>query len=435
VNRNRAASALLAVGLLLTTQPGRAVEVTAPALTLDDYFAASLKRSEVVATQTELIRQAEERARQASSALLPTVNGVATYTWQEPVPSGTAITSTSQLDRQSLAKLTATQPLFRGFREFAALRQTRSLLDAQNDDYRQARVQLFRDVVQNFYSVLSSEQDIANLDEEIHQNGVREQDIRERVRIGRSRASELLNVQSTISTLRAQREQLQGQLSVERETLAFLSGLDAATPLRDSEVLPAQLEPLEDYLARVDLRPDVQAGKKRLAAGQENVAVARGAHLPSLDLNGNYYLDRPGNLKDITWDVQLALSVPIFAGGSLQSKVREAQSQSTQAELNLEQVRRQAQQEIRALYQSVQFDRSQLEALEKATESARKNYAAQTREYRLGLVTNLDVNQALTAYLENQRATDRVRYVMKLDYLKLQAAAQRRPGLPGETAP
>ena len=435
MNRHRAASALLATGLLLSWLPVFAVDAATPALTLDDYFAAALKRSEVVATQTELIRQAEERAKQASSALLPTVNGVASYTWQESLPAGTAVTSNTLLDRQPLAKLTATQPLFRGFREFAALRQTRALLGAQDDDYQQARVQLFKDVAQNFYSVLSSEQDIANLDEEIRQNQVRERDLQERVRIGRSRSSELLNVQSTISTLRAQREQLQGQLSITRESLAFLSGLDSTTALRDSEVVPQTLEPLIDYLARLERRPDVQAGKKRLAAGQENVAVARGAHLPSLDLNGNYYLDRPGNLKDVTWDVQLALSVPIFAGGSLQSKEREAQSQRTQAELSLEQLRRQALQEIRSLHQGVLSDQSQLQALEKATDIARKNYAAQTRDYRLGLVTNLDVNQALTAYLENQRAADRVRFTMKLDYLKLQAATLQRPGLQAESAP
>ena len=81
------------------------------------------------------------------------------------------------------------------------------------------------------------------------------------------------------------------------------------------------------------------------------------------------------------------------------------------------------------------FDKSQLEALEKATESARKNYEAQRRDYRLGLVTNLDVLQAMTAFQHNQQALDRARYTTKLDYLKLQAAAVRRPATPPETAP
>ena len=406
----------------------------AETLTLDEYFAAALIRSEVVATQGELIRQAEEHYTQAGSALRPTVNGVASYTRQDPIPSGDLSNSTTP-NRQSLAKLTATQPLFRGFREFAALRQTKALLGAQDQDYRNARTQLFKDVVQNFYTVLSIEQDLKNFGEEINQNIDREKELNGRVRIGRSRIGEVLSVQSIISTLRAQVEQLQGQLSTAREAFAFLSGLAPTTLLRDTEDLPANLEPLDDYLGRLELRPDVIASQQRLSAAQENTKVARGAHLPSLDLNANRYLERTGNLKDSTWDVGIALTVPIYAGGLLQSKVSEAVSLRTQAELGVSQVNRQAEQEIRSIYQSVVFDRSQLDALEKATESARKNYETQRRDYRLGLVTNLDVLQALTAFQQNQRALDRARYATKLDYLKLQAATVRRPAAPPVTAP
>ncbi len=424
----------LAVGLLLRFLSGVGPAQATETLTLDQYYDAALKRSEVVATQGELIHQAEEHSNQANSALYPTVNGVAAYTRQDPIPSGDLSTSTSP-NRQALAKVTATQPLFRGFREFAGLRQTQALLGAQNDDYRNACVLLFKDVVQNFYTVLSVEQDLKNLDEEINQALDREKELNGRVRIGRSRVSEVLTVQTTISTLRAQVEQLQGQLRTAREVFAFLSGLESMTPLRDTEALPANVEPLDEYLARLALRPDVKASRQRLTAAQENVSVARGANLPSVDLNANRYLERTGSLKDVTWDVQVALTIPIYAGGLLQSKVSEAVSQSTQTELSVSQVSRQAEQEIRSTYQSVVFDRSQLEALEKATEAARKNYEAQRRDYRLGLVTNLDVLLALTTFQENQRALDRARYTAKIDFFWLQAAAVRRPALPEGAAP
>ncbi len=398
----------------------------AEALTLDEYFTHALERSEVVATQSELIRQAEERYQQAGAALRPTLSGVASYTWLDKGARDTSVNPT----RQPNARLTATQPLFRGFREFASIRQTRALVGAQGEDYRNAKMLLFKDVTQNFYDVLSLEQDLWNLHEQIDQNLDREKELRDRVRIGRSRAGEMLTVQSTISTLRAQVEQLQAQLATAREAFAFLSGLPASTPLRDTETLPANLDTIETYLARLELRPDVKAGQLRLTAARENVAVARGARQPSLDLNANRYLERKGSLEDVDWDVQLALTIPLYTGGSLQSQVREAVSQSTQAELNASQVRRQAEQEIRSVYQSVLLDRSQVEALEMATEAARKNYEVQRRDYSLGLVTNLDVLQALTAYQENQRALDRARYVAKFNYLRLEAAVVRRPAAP-----
>ena len=403
----------------------------AGALTLDEYYVQALVRSEVVATQSELIRQAEERYRQAGAALHPTVSGVASYTWQD---SG-ARDQTASPTRQPLARLTATQPLFRGFREFAAVRQSQALVDAQGDDYRNARAQLFKDVAQNFYDVLTLEQELRNLDGQIEQYQQREKELAARVRIGRSRPGETLTVQSTISTLRAQVEQRKAELNAAREVFAFLSGQPAPTPLRDSEVMPADPGALDAYLARAALRPDVKAAQQRLAAARENIHVARGAHLPSLDLNANRYLERTGSLENVEWDVQLALTVPLYAGGSVQSRVREAQSQGTQAELGVSQVQRQAEQEIRSLHQSVVLDRSQLTALEMATDAARKNYEAQQRDYRLGLVTNLDVLQALAVFQDNQRALDRARYTAKLNWLRLQAAAVRRPAPPEGTTP
>jgi outer membrane protein len=418
-------------GLLVWLLVAACAATGAEALTLDDYFAAALKRSETIATQVELIHQAEERYQQARAALQPTVNGVGSYTWLDRGATDTRANPT----RQPQARLTATQPLFRGFRDFAAVRQGRALVDAQGEDYRNARTQLFRDVTQNFYDVLTLEQDLKNLDEQIRQNLQREKELQDRVRIGRSRIGEVLTVQSTISTLRAQVEQQQAQLSAAREAFAFLSGLPADTPLRDTEALPEQPAALDDYLARLDLRPDVNAAQRRLTAAQENVSVARGAHLPSLDLNANRYLERSGSLENVEWDVQLALTVPLYAGGSLQSQVREALSQSTQAELGVSQTRRQAEQEIRSIHQSVALDRAQLDALDKATEAARKNYEAQLRDYRLGLVTNLDVLQALTAFQENKRSLDRARYSAKLNYLRLEAAAVRRPATPEGSVP
>ncbi|MEK7262398.1 MAG: TolC family protein, partial [Pseudomonadota bacterium] len=122
-------AAALGVCLLVVFRPAAA------ALTLDDYYAAALKRSEVVATQSELIRQAEERYRQAGASRLPTVDAIATRT---RLDDG-ATDATANPTRQRNSRLTATQPLFRGFREFATVRQTQALMGAQGEDYRGAR--------------------------------------------------------------------------------------------------------------------------------------------------------------------------------------------------------------------------------------------------------------------------------------------------------
>jgi outer membrane protein len=394
-------------------------------LTLKEFYAAALRRSETVSIQSQLIDQAIEKNRQAVAAIKPNLRGFANYTWQQN-PPGSASIFPNALGYQPEAGIQLTQPLFSGFREFAALRQAKDLVGAQRDDYRNACRLLFNDVVQNFYTILADEKDLANLQDQIHQNELRAKDLRARVRIGRSRESELLSVQSTIATLRAQVEQGRGQLHVARENFAFLSGMSADTPLEDSESLPKQVQALNNYLSATESRADVRAARARASAAHENVKLARGAYLPTLNLTGNYYLERPGYLNDINWSVQLNLSVPIYSGGALVSATREAVSQQAQAQLTLTQVTRQARQEIRSLHDSTAFDLKQIDALRTATEAAKKNYAAQLRDYHLGLVTNLDVLQSLTSYQENQRALDRARYAAKIDWLKLLVASGER---------
>lgn len=412
----------LAIWCMIITAPSNAAE----ALTLDDYYTAALKRSEVVATQAELIVQAEEHYRQARASSLLTVDAIATRTWTDTGARDTI----NNPRRQNNSRITATQPLFRGFRDIAGLRQTKALREAQTEEYRNARIQLFRDVAQNFFDVLSLEQELKNLDEQINLSTQRERELRDRVRIGRARNAEILTVQTNVSTLLAEIQRLRAQLSAAREALAFLSGMPASTPLIDTEPLPLTVPPLDDYLTRVETRPDVKAARERLNAARENISVARGEHLPTLDLHANRYLERSGSLENVEWDIQLELIVPLYAGGGVQSRVRESVSLRDQAELNVSLVSRQAEQEIRSLYEGAALDRPQIEALEKATEAAKKNYDAQLRDYRYGLVTNLEALQALTTFQENQRALDRARYTAKLNYLRLEAAALRRPALP-----
>jgi len=419
----------LSVRIVFYGVVGSLASVTAvQALTLDEYFTAALQRSETTAIQLEQVHQAEERYQQADAALLPTINGIASTTWQDPLP-GSSPQTISSLSRQNLSRITLTQPLFRGMREYAALRQNRDLLTAQKLEYRHAQRLLYIDVLQNFYTILALESDIKNYQREIRFNQQRQTDLRDRVRIGRSRESALLNVQSTISTLRATIQQLRGQLQVARTALNFLSGLEATITLTDTTTLPEQLQPLGRYLDGIQKRADVQAAKQRLVAATEGVSIARGEHWPSVDLNANYYLERPGYLNDSKWDVQLALTIPIYTGGTISSRVREAGSIRNQAELSQTLMLRQAKQEIRSLYQNVYQDLTQLQALKNATTAARKNYEAQLHDYQLDLVSNLDVIQALTSYQQNQRTLDRARLTSRSDYLQLLASSVQLPVL------
>jgi len=217
-----------------------------------------------------------------------------------------------------------------------------------------------------------------------------------------------------------------GQLYVAKEVLAFLTGLDQDIILDDTDAAPVDIDPLENYQSMIGARPDILAAKKNVEAFKSNVSIAKGAHLPSADLLGNYYPQRPDLQKNGNWDVEIALTLPIFAGGIISSDVKIAKSQERQSEIQLSQVQRLALQDVRSLYHNLKSDLFQLMSLQDAFTIAEKNYKANIKDYNLGLVTNLDVLQALTAYQDTQRSLEKIRYLAKIDYNRLEASVANR---------
>lgn len=169
----------------------------------------------------------------------------------------------------------------------------------------------------------------------------------------------------------------------------------------------------------------------QLEAAEKGVGVAWGAHLPSIDLNGNYYFKRFGFFDQIPWDFGVSLSLPILNGGIISSRVAEANSVKMQAELAVTKTKRAAVQEIQSLYAVLQADLEQLKSLNEARDLNESNFKQQTREYRNGLVNNLEVLQALTSFEDSKRNLDRARFQTKIDYLKLETAAGHYPTTKG----
>jgi outer membrane protein len=396
-------------------------------MSLDDCFRAAVQMNETVKIQDENIVQADENYVQAKGAILPQVTGSASDFWQQNPAAQGATASSFYPPSQPLVKVSGDQPLFRGFREYAGLRQTKDLVRSQEETWKNTAIALFRDTSLQFYTVASLEQDMRNLGTEIDLNLQWIDELEKRIRIGRSQLTEKLVEEVNVYSLRAQMESLDEQLKVARENLALDTGLSTDIPINDTIQLPDTIASEGDYIALIQKRPDVASSVEAQASAQEGTSIAWGAHLPSIDLLGDYYFDRTGALQNVDWDIQIALTVPIFAGGTIQSKVRQAASQERQADLTRARTERAAAQDVRTWYKSFLSDLQQMRAYEKAAVTGKKNYLAQMQQYRMGLVTNIDVLTALTAYQENVRALDRAKFSSKLDYTRLESSVAHMP--------
>ena len=386
-------------------------------------FSQALKNTQGKDLQESLAKQTEQRLSQATGRMLPQLALLGSYLHQAPSSSGNTGVSAFTRSDQYNARVNLTQPLFRGFGDFAERRSAEATWQAETARVQVAERLLYTAVAHAYYNVLAAKTDLDNLKAMSDLTEKRAVELKGRVKIGRSREGELIAAEAQVATLLAQIEI--GKLKIEnaREIFHFSTGLSPSTDLEEpAEELPQLFLNLDTILSLVEKRPDIVASRFDLTAAHERVTVARASHFPTVDFNANYYLTRTGILADSKWDLGVQITFPLFQGGETQARVNEANERQKQRELELNQNLRNAVREVRTLYQELSSLIAQHKALKKALSLQEGNYRVQSKDYRFGLATSLDVLQALNAFQETKRLLDRTRYEAMAAYASLRAA-------------
>lgn len=404
-----------------------AAEGPAPAGAMDLWqcYEKAVQQSEIVAISEEGIRQAEEQYRQAWSGIPPRLS----FTWQEKYqdPSHTDF-------RQALGAINLSLSALTGYREKAAMNSAKTLTRQKELETKWARQNILSDVAQAFWNVMEVENQIqvTKSQQALMQDRIRE--LEDRVRIGRSREAEVVAAQSQLAQLEANQEDLERVRLAARELLAFLTGAGKDIPLADASPLPGQPRDLAVYLDAARQRPDLLALRESQQIAQAAVKLAKSGHYPYLSLEGNFYVvgneikvqvgeTQNYSQEKIWWDIKANLKVPIYSWGQVQSSVRGANSQLLITGLDLKRQERQVETDVKSAWENLRASLSELDKYEKVVALADRNYKLQAADYRRGLVTNLDVIQALTGLYDATLRRDQSRFSAKLNAVLLQAAA------------
>lgn len=390
--------------------------LTLASTSLNDAFKSALAKNETVQIAKSKTKQLQEKIDQSEANFLPKLNLLGNYT-RLGLPE---VSRNPSNDKAShYLKLNATHPLFRGFKDVATLQSAEFDKLSQQEQETYTRLNLFASVAQSYYSILAYEDDLKNLSEQANLLENRVKELSERVRLGKSRKADLLSAQAQLASTKANIEYTKAQLQITRESFATLSGLSTETALDSSSQNFSQAKSLETYLTRIEVRPDILSLKRQIESTQELNKAAKGSRLPSLDLAGNYYLDRSGTPKPSSWDVGVTLSLPLYEGGVISSQVREALEKQNEKSLLLDQARKNAEKEIKIYFETFDANQKQLGALDDSIKSSFAAYQEHLKDYRFGMSTLLDVLQAQNNYLDAKKSFDRLRAQTHLAWAQL----------------
>lgn len=322
----------------------------------------------------------------------------------------------------SQAGVSLTWPIFSGFRTYHESLAADEEIKGKEQLNARARELLFRDLAEVFYQTLQYEE--AELIYRDEANALRRRiaEVGRLIGLGRAPQGDLLVARSDLANSLVQAEANRALLIASKELLGFLIGKPPGEwSLSDEQSLPPA-QALEAYLERLEERKDLIASLQAIRAARARLESSRGGYLPDVSLDGAYLLNQsPDSGRD--WNMTLRITLPIFQGGSTMASVRESKANLKISELQLDRLRRLATYEVRQAYADYTASAAQLLLLRENVETARVAYAVQSRDYGLGVVTNLEVLNALSRYHQARLALARTEALLRINQLRLHVAA------------
>ncbi len=382
-----AASSALLVGFLAGP---------AQAQTLRDALAYAYTSNPQLLAQRALLRATDEGVPQALANWRPTVtfSGSAGYQHSIFQPSG-APSSAIDLTPES-AGLSLTQPIYRGGRSEAQLREALDTVEATRAETLATETAVFQLVVTAYLNVVR-DQTLVEVDRE-NEKVLREElkATEERFRVGEVTATDVAQAESALAQATATRIAAQGTLASDRAAFTHAVGRPPGRLLmpRERPALPATRK---DALRLAALaNPSVIAARFTELAARQQVGVVRGQLLPQISVVGtaDRAFDQSSFFKNVwqnDFSVTAQMTMPLYEGGAIYSQTRQAEQTVGQRRSLLDDARRSAVQSATQSWETLQAARASINSFEAAVRAAEIALKGTEQEALVGTRTVLDV--------------------------------------------
>jgi outer membrane protein TolC len=219
--------------------------------------------------------------------------------------------------------------------------EAEALLAAANDSHEAVVRQLFGSVVQTYFSLWAARRSV---DATAQSEAAALETLKAataRVEAGVAVPADKLQAQTAYSRRRLDRLVAEGSAATFQGELANLMGLPAQTAYtlqEPQEMLPGfNLEQIDKLIEEAKIRrPELAAAQAQVAASQAALGVARASGKPSISLAAATFYQDSGPVAGYSSSAGINVSIPIFTGYNTTYRIRAAQEQVRQAQVEQE---------------------------------------------------------------------------------------------------
>jgi len=359
-------------------------------------------------------------------------------------PSAFAVPQNATID-QTQYQIRLRQSVF-SWANWQSLRRASSQVAQAEADYQAAEQDLILRVSQRYFDVLSAKDNVEA--EQAAQEAISRQldQANKRFEVGLIAITDVQEAKAARDSSTAAVIASKRNLSTAEELLREFTDAAYSELSRPNNTMPLLSPDPADAEQWVQLSMDQNLAlvSSRLAAdiARSNVGIARGGHIPTLDIVGAHgKIDEDTTIDGIRDDgsfgrttndvstfskndsISLQITVPLFSGGLTQSQVRQSQYLWIAAKERMTRVSRETERAARDAYLGVISEISRVQALKQALESSQTALKATEAGYEVGTRTAVDVLQGRQTLVRAQTDFARSRYDYILNVIQLKLAA------------
>lgn len=387
--------------LLLSFLPVVFLPGCGKAITLEDAINRALNENLQVLIEQKKVEEAKMGMKEALAGYLPTLDLKGNYTHLDRVPSiktpfGEEIPMGDQ-DTTSFT-LSLTQPLYTSGQLVLATKQAKFNYQRTSEELQRTKNEIIYQVTQSFYSNLLAEQNVRIKEKALQRSKAHLEVVESFYKSGRASRLDFLRAKVEVANLEPDLIRAKNELNLARERLANLLSMSPSSLEVEGEL---KFEPLGltlDKLIQKALlsRSDLKALKTQEDMAKVSVRMAKVRNLPSLSFVGNYEYAEAGDEWEGSWNINLALTFPLFNARN-RAIVEERRSQQEQLTLAIKQLENAIKQEVRKAYWDMEAARESIYAQKQNIEQAEEALSIAEARYRSGMATQLEVLDAQLA--------------------------------------
>ncbi|WP_265946863.1 TolC family outer membrane protein [Dechloromonas sp. A34] len=375
-----------------------------------------------------------ERMPQGRAGLLPSLTLSGNTVWNDNTLDSRSQTLPPNLKNQRYNsngyQVTLSQPLFR-WQNWVTYDQSKMQVAQAEGNFAQVRQDLILRVAQAYFDVLYANESLVAVRANKAAIAQQLESAKKNFEVGTATITDSHEAQARYDLALAQEIAAESDYEIKRRALQSILGKEPgvlAGLRKEAELSPPDPSSMGAWVAAAE-KDSITVQIQQLVAdiAAREVDKQRAGHYPTVDLVANYghsksFASTLGMLDTDYQNVGVQLNIPLFQGGLVVSREREAAANRTAAQSNLETARRGAALASQQSYLGVASGLAQVRALKAALISSQSALESNKLGYEVGVRINIDVLNAENQVYVTRRDLAKATYDTLMAQLRLKAA-------------